>query len=77
LAVANFGAAAANGFVGNAYLPAGYNNVSHAGSRAAIAFAGIAGQNVLREFSPDLARLTARLHVPFPHVPIPDWWVKW
>jgi hypothetical protein len=32
------------------------------------------GQNVLREFAPDLARITRKLKLPFPRVPIPEWW---
>lgn len=76
LAMANFAAAGAKGFVGMAYLPGGYNDISHAGSRAAIAFGSLAGQNVAREFAPDLFRLSRRLHLPFPRLPIPEWWVK-
>jgi hypothetical protein len=76
LAVSNFAAAASRGFVGSAYLPTGFNNASHAETRAAFAFAGLAGQNILREFAPDLGRLARRAHVPFPHVPLPVWWVK-
>ena len=76
LAVSNFAAATARGFVANAYLPPGFDNASHAESRAALAFAGLAGQNVLREFAPDLERLVNRIHLPFPRVPLPAWWVK-
>lgn len=76
LAVSNFAAAGARGLVGVSYLPTGYDDLSHAGSRAAIAFAGLAGQNVAREFAPDLFKLTRKLHIPFPRVPLPEWWVK-
>lgn len=54
LAISNFTGAAASGFVGNAYLPSGFDNLTHAGQRSTVAFAGLAGQNVLQEFSPEL-----------------------
>jgi hypothetical protein len=76
LAVSNFAAATARGFVANAYLPPGFDNAGHAETRAAVAFAGLAGQNLLREFAPDVERLATRFHVPFPRVPLPAWWVK-
>ena len=76
VAVSNFAGAAASGFVGNLYLPAGYNDLSHAESRAAISFAALAGQNLLREFVPDILRLTQKWHAPFPRLPVPEWWVK-
>jgi hypothetical protein len=72
-AIANFTGAAANGFIGNAYLPAGFDNLTHAGQRSAIAFGGIASQNVMQEFAPDLARLLMKVHPP--HIPMPPvWW---
>jgi hypothetical protein len=74
LAVANFVGAGAGGFVGELYLPKGYNNLSHAEAKAAFEFGGMMGQNVLREFAPDLARITRKLKLPFPRVPIPEWW---
>jgi hypothetical protein len=74
LAVANFAAAAASGFTPNLYLPRGYNTVSRAETRAAISFGGLVGKNLAREFAPDLARISRKLHVPFPHLPIPEWW---
>ena len=76
IALANFIGAGAGGFVGNLYLPAGYNNLSHAGTRAGTAFAGFAAQNLLREFSPELFRFTQKLHLPFPRIPVPEWWTK-
>lgn len=76
LALANFVGAASSGFVGNLYLPHGYNNVSHAETRMAIAFGDFAIQNILREFAPDIAKVTGKLHLPFPRVPFPEWWVK-
>ena len=76
VAIANFVGAGASGFVGNLYLPAGFNNLSHAETRTAFAFGRIAAQNLLREFIPDLLKATHKLHAPFPRIPVPEWWVK-
>ncbi len=73
IAISNFTGAAAGGFIGNAYLPAGWDNLTHAGQRSAIAFGGLAGQNVLQEFAPDLAHVLRKIHAQ--HVPMPPvWW---
>ena len=64
-AVANFAGAGAAGFVGSLYLPAGYANLGHAGTRTAFAFGGLAADNLMREFGPDLLQLARKLHVPF------------
>ena len=73
LAVSNFAGAAANGFLGNAYLPPGFNDLTHAGQRGTEALAGLAGQNVLIEFAPELGRALKKLHIP--HIPLPPvWW---
>ncbi len=53
-AISNFVGAAAGGFVGNAYLPAGFNNVSQGGRRAAIEFGAQGGGNLFREFAPQI-----------------------
>ena len=53
-AVSNFVGAAGAGFVGNAYLPAGFNDVTHAGQRTTIRFAFAAGGNLFREFAPQM-----------------------
>ncbi|MGD0776888.1 MAG: hypothetical protein ABSC05_29065 [Candidatus Solibacter sp.] len=76
IAMANFVAAGAEGFAGNLYLPAGFNNLSHAEARAANAFGHFAMQNLLREFAPELLKATHKVHLPFPRVPVPGWWVK-
>jgi len=73
LAISNFTGAAASGFIGNAYLPSGFDNLTHAGQRSTIAFSSMAGQNVIQEFAPDLGRLLMRIHVPHPRMP-PVWW---
>jgi len=73
VAISNFTGAAAGGFIGNAYLPAGFDNLTHAGQRSAIAFGGIAAQNVLQEFSPELGQFLKKIHLP--HIPTPPvWW---
>jgi hypothetical protein len=54
IAVSNFAGAAAGGFVGNFYLPPGFNNLSHGETRTAFAFGTFAGRNLLRECSPEL-----------------------
>ena len=76
IAMSNFAGAAAAGFVGTLYLPPGFNNLSHAGTRTAFAFGGFAAQNLLREFSPELLRAARKLHLPFPRIPVPEWWGK-
>ncbi len=55
-AVSNFVGAAAGGFVGNTYLPAGFNDVTHAGQRATIRFGFFASGNLFREFAPQMPR---------------------
>jgi hypothetical protein len=73
VAISNFTGAAAGGFIGNAYLPAGFDNLTHARQRSAIAFGGIAAQNVLQEFSPELGQFLKKIHLP--HIPTPPvWW---
>jgi hypothetical protein len=73
VAISNFTGAAASGFIGNAYLPAGFDNLTHAGQRSAIAFGGLAAQNVLQEFSPELGQFLKKIHLP--HIPLPPvWW---
>jgi hypothetical protein len=53
-AISNFVGAAAGGFVGNAYLPPGFNNLSHAGQRATVRFGMFAAGNLFREFAPQV-----------------------
>jgi hypothetical protein len=55
-AFSNFVGAAAGGFVGNTYLPAGFNDVTHAGQRATIRFGLFAAGNLFREFAPQMPR---------------------
>ncbi len=53
-AISNFVGAAAGGFVGNTYLPAGFNDVTHAGQRASLRFGFAAAGNLFREFAPQM-----------------------
>lgn len=53
-ALSNFVGAAAGGFVGNTYLPAGFNDVTHAGQRATLRLGFAAGGNLFREFAPQM-----------------------
>jgi hypothetical protein len=53
-AISNFVGAAAGGFVGNAYLPAGFNDVTHGGQRASLRFGFAAAGNLFREFAPQM-----------------------
>jgi len=53
-ALSNFVGAAAGGFVGNTYLPAGFNDVTHAGQRATLRFGFFAAGNLFREFAPQM-----------------------
>jgi hypothetical protein len=55
-ALSNFVGAAAAGFVGNAYLPPGYDNVTHAGQRTTLQFGLTAAGNLFREFAPQMPR---------------------
>jgi hypothetical protein len=54
LAISNFAGAAAGGFIGNAYLPAGFTNASHAGQRAVFQLGMFAAGNLFREFAPQI-----------------------
>ena len=76
IAFANFAGAAAGGFIGNLYLPAGYGNPSHAGTRAVIDLGGFAARNLQQEFGPELKTLARKFHLPKSRNPIPEWWVK-
>ena len=72
IAFSNFAGAAAGGFVGSAYLPHGYNDLTHAEQRMAAQFASIAIQNIAAEFQPQWAPLVRRLRI---NKILPEWWV--
>ena len=67
LALSHFAGAAAGGFVGNAYLPDGFNTVSRAGQRATIELGDIGITNLVEEF-----RIVQKFHLP---AILPAWWV--
>ena len=64
LAASNFLGSAAGGFVGNAYLPRGYNYTSHAVTRMWIQFGFIVAENLVNEFRPELRQMRKALHLP-------------
>jgi hypothetical protein len=63
-ALSNFVASASAGFVGNAYLPHGYNDTSHAVSRMGLEFSSLAVTNLAQEFTPEFTWLGKRMHLP-------------
>ena len=64
VAASNFLGAAAGGFVGNAYLPLGYDDPSHAVTRMGIQFGFFVAENLVDEFRPELQHLRKTLHLP-------------
>ena len=72
IAFSNFAGAAAGGFVGSAYLPHGYNDLTHAEQRMASQFMSIAIQNVAAEFQPQWGPIARKLRI---QKIIPEWWV--
>jgi hypothetical protein len=72
IAFSNFAGAAAGGFVGRAYLPRGYNDLTHAEQRMAFQFASIAIQNIAAEFQPQWGPFVRKLRI---EKIIPEWWV--
>jgi hypothetical protein len=70
-AASTFTSAAAGGFVGMAYLPDGYNDVTHAEQRMAIGISGRAISNILTEFEPTWGPWARRVRIP---KLLPEWW---
>jgi len=73
-AFANIAGSVAAGFVGNAYLPDGFNDATHAGQRSIRRLGIYGGVNLLREFTPELMQLGRKFHVRRGGAPIPVWW---
>jgi hypothetical protein len=73
LAVSHFAGAAADGFVGMAYLPAGFNDLTHAGQRMTASMGTTAIGNILNEFEPEWGPFYQKLHIP---KLLPTWWVR-
>jgi len=76
LAVANFAGAAAGGFVPTLYLPNGYNSAGDGARAFATRLGGFAINNVTREFAPEIFQVVHALHVPFPRIPVREWWTS-
>jgi hypothetical protein len=72
IAFSNFAGAAAGGFVGRAYLPHGYNDLTHAEQRMTIQFANIAFQNIAAEFQAQWGPIVRKLRI---QKILPEWWV--
>lgn len=64
-ALANVAGAFAGGFVGNAYLPDGFNDVAHGLQRSGVALSGFATSNLVDEFRPEIRKIGHKLKVPF------------
>jgi hypothetical protein len=71
-ALSTFTSSAAGGFVGMAYLPDGYNDVTHAEQRMVMGIGTRAISNILTEFEPVWGPWAAKLRVP---KLLPAWWV--
>jgi hypothetical protein len=65
VAFSNLAGSAAAGFVGNAYLPPGYRDATHAGQRSLYALAGFGIANELSEFRPEIRLALKKAHLPF------------
>ena len=76
LAVANFVGAAAGGFTAAAILPDGYNSVGDGAKDSASRFGGLVFSNVAREYAPEILHVFRALHLPFPRLPVPEWYTK-
>jgi hypothetical protein len=76
LAFANLAGAAAGGFTPTLWLPDGFNSRQDGAKRMGTKFGGFVIQNELREFSPEIGKLFRSAHLPFPRLPLPEWWTK-
>lgn len=74
IALANFAGAVSGALVGEALEPPGYNDRRHARTEVITMLGSMAGQNLLREFAPDIMRASRKTHLPFPRIPLPAWW---
>ena len=72
IAVSHFAGAAAGGLVGMAYLPAGFNDATHAQQRMAMQLATVAIHNLAAEFQPQWGPIVKKLRIP---KLLPEWWV--
>jgi hypothetical protein len=70
-AYSNFAGAAAGGFVGMGFLPAGHDDLSHAEQRALRGLETIAVRNIVTEFRPEWEPTLKKIHIPSI---LPAWW---
>ena len=73
IAFSNFAGAAAGGFVGRAYLPNGYNDLTHAEQRMAFQLTSITIQNIAAEFQPQWGPFVRKRRI---QKILPEWWVR-
>jgi hypothetical protein len=71
-AIAHFAGAAADGFVGMAYLPTGFNDLTHAEQRMVASMGTTAIGSIFTEFEPEWEPIYKKLHIP---KILPTWWV--
>jgi len=64
-AFSNVAGAFAGGFVGNAYLPDGFNDAAHGLQRSALALSGFATSNLVDEFRHEIRKIGHKLKIPF------------
>jgi len=62
-AASNFIGATAGGFVGMAWVPDGFDDVTHAYQRSAVELTAFASHNLVLEFSPELSRILVKVHL--------------
>ena len=72
IAVSHFAGAAAGGLVGMAYLPAGFNDATHAQQRVVMQLATVAIHNLAAEFQPQWGPIVKKLRIT---KLLPEWWV--
>ena len=70
-ALSNFAGAAAGGFVGMGFLPAGHDDLAHAERRALRGVETIAVRNIVTEFRPEWEPTLRKIHIPSI---LPAWW---
>jgi hypothetical protein len=70
-AFSNFAGAAAGGFVGMGFLPAGHDDLAHAEQRALRGLETIAVRNIVTEFRPEWEPTLKKIHIPSI---LPAWW---
>ena len=70
-AFSNFAGAAAGGFVGMGFLPAGHDDLAHAERRALRGLETIAVRNIVTEFRPEWEPTLKKIHIPSI---LPAWW---